>query len=717
MIRLTLIVALLFSAFIALPAQDQINVAQYQKLPLIAEKIDFVPYRSTSTVQPDLWVTQNPGSWQGVRLVAWKPPVATVCASRVGDPKSIRTTYVHVLSFPPALRLKLNDLAPKAAEAMRDKAGANTLVLADGRTLQDVTLLYAVPYFIHVCHAGGEEDISLKIVEPNYSALHNLTSDTVYMRHLTLKDGTTLEEARIAAQDPEMTRVSHSGGSLPVALADLPLEAADLVVRNLIEKGRFADEVLSGQARSQKERSRTASSRPTPVPTPTPTPRPDLIRKGPWQYAQLPLNYGKVLHDVTIVGFDEHSIYIEGDSEKSVSLTHLPPEVLADLGDMPYKMLEGFLSKGLVAKERSQVFQAIRNPNADKPFADATGGKLLGYVGPGYIVLSNRYRNYDGAVVGLPKPLGGASEAFILVQDFAHLGNARDRKWWHEYDPRPLPELTVEWPLIFRPCLLDADSVLLDPFEGKYTLFGNEHKIMKRAWRISLPSSEKYAFVETMHGYYFGILSTKSDLIEAGMTWTQLVAHQSMPFVLNKTNQKPLKAGQSIIKISDNDGSTQAAITSFHPEHAQILSTHYRRLIEQGMPGLVMLLQVPQDDGVELVNSRSEPLDFSRQKETFLNRVSLEYVSETDSTVVMKFVVQQRERTVDREKEGTRVVVKEGPWRDSKKEAILELNKDPDGGVRLTDGVRIYEIQPSRVTDPQLITYDVLANSLSKKTR
>jgi len=716
MMRPVFLACLFLLTLSGVKAQDQVNLAQHQKLPLLAEEIVFQPYRTKLKDQADVRIMGDPGTWRDVRLVEWAPPVATISGKSVST-SWVQTNFVHVMSFPPALRPRLTELAPLAAAA-KDVKTANTLILKNGRRLEDVKLIRAVPLTVHLSHSAGEEDIPLKLLESNYSSRHNLTPDSIYYRQLTLKDGTILDDARIVAKDPENTRIMHGAGSMTVKLQDLPPEAADLVETHLISKSLFRDEVLSTAARAQKERARAAT--PTQTPSATPTPKPELVRKsGFLQYAQIPLNYGKVLRDVTIVGFDNSSLYIEGDPDQtSVRMDSVPPDVLKDAGGTPYDLLATLLSDGLVARERSPIFEAIRNKTAEKPFADATGGKMIGYVGAGYVVKSNRYRNYDGAVVTLPRPFGELQEVFALVRDFAHLGRSRDRKWWNENDQRPLPERKEDaWNLRFRPCPINADSVLLDAFERKYTLFGNERGIMKHAWQIVLPGLDRYHFVETVHGLFFGILSSKADLLEAGMTWPQLVAHQSMPFALSKVSQKPIKANQPIIKLADNDGSTQAAITAFHPSSSQITSAHYRRLIEQGIPGLMALMQVPQTDGVSPLGSGGDAEDFSRQKETLISRVALEYVSETDSTLLTKFVVQQKERTVERSRENGRVIVKESPWKDAKKEAFVELPKDNDGGVRLTDGQKIYEIQPNRVTDSQIITYEVKPNVLNKKTR
>jgi hypothetical protein len=712
--RLLIVVSLIFCSFSArLSAQESVNVAQHQVLPLIGDKITFLPYNSTTENVARIRIFYTPGTCYDVRLVNWSPPLATVSFRSGAGVLYTTTRIIHAFSFPPEIRAKLNQLAPMAAAA-KIKDYENTLILKDGRRLENVTILYAYPYAIHVSHSSGEEDLRRSIIDPNFKGSQDLTSDSVYYKQLPLKDGTILEHAHIIAQSPETVRVSHSGGIMSLKMQDIPPEAAKLVQEYLISRGKMNDEVLNASARSEKNLPRATPF--PPQPKPAPTAKPELIRKGPFQYAQLPLNNGKVLHDVTITGFDWTSIQVEGDvTQTKFSSSEFPSEVLDDIGGSRYKILSEFLSDGLVAHERSPVFEAILKPGEEWRYHNATGGKTIGYVGTGFVVKSNRYRNFDGAVAGFSKTFGGFEEAYVLVPDFAHLGKPKDKKWWNENDANPLPDLSGKTPLVFKFYALDANTVLLDPFEGKYTLFGNERKVMKHAWRIVAGDSDRYAFVETDHGYYFGILSQKGDLAEAKMTWPQLLSHQSMPFVISKENQKPIKAGQPIIKITDYDGSQQSALSSFKPEQRQIEPSQYRRLSEQGLPGVLVLQQSPEDDGVDFVGSDREPATYSVQKEEIINRIVLEYVSETNDVLTTKFIKQQRERTVERERVDGRTNVKEGPWQEVKKEIYLELPKDADGGVRLTDGEKIYEIQPSRIGDSQLVVYKVAANVLNKQ--
>lgn len=712
--RLLQIFGLFFIVLFKAAAQEPINLAQHEALPLLGREIVFQKYQSPQKNQTDLNYHSNPGTWQDVRLVDWSPPIVTISGA---TGTFIRTEFVHIMSFPPQLRTKISELAPQA-KAARDSRNARTLVLKDGRRLEEVTLQYAVPSVIHVSHSLGEEDIPLKLVESSYSTRHGLTGDSVYHRQVTLADGTVLDGARIVAVDPENIRIMHSAGSMPAKVQDIPPDVAKQVGTYLIAKNLFREESLSIMARNQKERAANAPRRAavTPSPTPEPTPRPELVRKSePFQYAQIPLNDGKrILHNVAIIGFSRD--LVETD-QGQISRRDIPLEVVADLSGLPYELLEKLLTSGLVARGRSPIFEAIRNPNNEKPFADATGGKMSGYVGTGYLVLSNRYRNYDGAVVALPKPLGDKQEAFVLVRDFFHMGEDRHRKWWNEYDKVPLPEAEDRWKLRFCPRPVDPSSVLLDPFEGKYTLFGNERGIMRNAWQIGSDLWSSYHIVETAQGYFLGRLSFKEGVVESTMTWPQLVTHRAMPFEIKKVSQKALKPGQAIIRLTDGDGSIQAAMTAFDPTNSQIRPMHYRRLIEQGLPGLLVLTQIPQTDGVETLREEGEAKDFAVLKESQIFRLVLEYVSETESTLLIKFEIQKRERTVERTRENGRVIVKELPWKNTKNESFVEMVKDFDGSVRLNDGQRIYEIQPSRVTDSQLIVYEIKANTLDKKTR
>ncbi len=95
---------------------------------------------------------------------------------------------------------------------------------------------------------------------------------------------------------------------------------------------------------------------------------------------------------------------------------------------------------------------------------------------------------------------------------------------------------------------------------------------MKRAWKIvEAESPTSYAIVETLNGYYFGILAQRQSLAEATMTWPQLVGAKSTPYTLQKVTDRPLRAGQTILRLAD--ASHAPAFTS--PSSARIYPGHY----------------------------------------------------------------------------------------------------------------------------------------------
>ncbi len=115
------------------------------------------------------------------------------------------------------------------------------------------------------------------------------------------------------------------------------------------------------------------------------------------------------------------------------------------------------------------------------------------------------------------------------------------------------------------------------------------------------------------------------------------------------------------------------------------------------MPGLLVLLQTPQSDGTEAASSESAD-SYRSQKQVEIQKVSLDYVSETSSTMLLKLSVDQRERTVERKDDPKGLtLVEEGNWKNRSASKVSEFEKDPDGGVRFTDGERVYDIQRPRV--------------------
>lgn len=61
-----------------------------------------------------------------------------------------------------------------------------------------------------------------------------------------------------------------------------------------------------------------------------------------------------------------------------------------------------------------------------------------------------------------------------------------------------------------------------------------------------------------------------------------------------------------------------------------------------------------------------------------------------------------------------KITIEETPWKRKRLEQPCELEKDADGGLRFTDGQKIYELLPQRVGGMVLHTYTITGNSLQK---
>lgn len=689
--------------------------ARHERLPLIAQQIAFLSIHNMPlTEEQRRHATSAPGVWHDVRLVAWEPPIATI-SGLDGDSKNLTSIYVHILSFPENLRPSVTELA-KVIPPSNGSSDSSTLTLPDGRKLEDAKFLWSTPEAVHLSFRGGEGDFAIQQIEWPFLKANQISYRFICFPELTLKGRTEpLKNVQIIAQDANLCRIRHSSGGGPYSIALLPDDVAALVQKHFIAKGIFSDRFEAPPQR------RTASTSPTPARvkashTPAPPPE-EVIRSGPGRYAKLPIKNRESLRDVTITKIDETSFcYTEAKNPDEVrfgSLSELPSGVAEDLGMPLVPTLRAMLSQGLVTRARSPLFEVVKRDTAAGGLADIVGGKLLANVGPGFLAPITDLRRFDGRVITLPKPIAGVSRAYILDRDFAILGSRKFREWWQGESGRPFPEFSNRMEFALATC--DENTVLLDGYTGRFTLFGNEHGLMKRAWKIiSLGAPTPYAVVETLSGYYFGILAQRQDLAEATMTWPQLVANKSTPYALKKVTDRPLRVGQTILRLAD--ASRAPAFTA--PASARIYPGHYRTLTEKGMPGLLVILQTPQSDGMEPVSSSDSAESYRSQKQVEIQKVALEYVSETASTMLLKLVTDQRERLVERKDDAKGLtLVEEDTWKSRSISKVYEFEKDPDGGVRFTDGERIYDIQRPRIGDTILTIYELTEDPLIRAPR
>lgn len=710
-----LLVLLLSLPLLGARAQEAPLRARHEKLPLIAPQVAFLSIRNMPlTEEQRQHADSDPGVWHDVRLVAWKPPIATISGLE-GDSKSLTSVYVHILSFPENLRPSVTELA-KVIPPSKGSSDSSTLTLPDGRKLEDAKFLWSTPEAVHLSFRGGEGDFAIQQIEWQFLKANQISYRFICFPELTLKGRPEpLKNVQIIAQDANLCRIRHSTGGGPYSISLLPDDVAALVQKHFIAKGIFSDHFEAPPQR------RTASTSPAPArvkasPTPAPPPE-EVIRIGPARYAKLPIKNREPLRDVTITKIGETIFcYTEAKSpeeERFGSLSELPDGVAEDLGMPLVPTLRAMLSQGLVTRSRSPLFEVVERDTAAGGLADIVGGRLLANVGPGFLAPITDLRRFDGRVITLPKPIAGVSRAYILDRDFAILGSRKFREWWQGESGMPFPEFSNRAEFALAIC--DENTVLLDGYTGRFTLFGNEHGLMKRAWKIiSLGAPTPYAVVETLSGYYFGILAQRQDLAEASMTWPQLVGSKSTPYALKKITDRPLRPGQPILRLAD--ASRAPAFTS--PAGARVYPGHYRTLTEKGMPGLLVILQTPQSDGTETASSSDSTESYRSQKQVEIQKVSLEYVSETSSTMLLKLVTDQRERLVERKDDAKGLtLVDEDTWKNRSTSKVHELEKDPDGGVRFTDGERIYDIQRPRIGDAILTVYEVTQDALIRPPR
>jgi len=686
-----------------------VNEVQHRNLPSYAASVTFLKYTGTDAVGlvRDQDMTYNPGTWSDVRILSWNPPLTTISGYQSGV---FRITHVHILSFPPDKRAGLADAAKAAKPVLASDADKDSVLLKDGRILRHAVMLRATPEGALIKHDGGTDLVPPANLTPDFHRNHRPFGRFLYFAELPLADGAKLTAARVGAIDAENCRIAHAAGVLAVPLASLPEEAQALVRKYLIEPRLFATEVLTDPASRSKPAPRAAQSRPTPTPAPV------LQKTSPGHYAVLPLAGGLVLRDVSLLSVGETVVHYQetGKEPRFASWKDFPAEVRDELALDLYPTLIEILRHGVVSSGRSPIYALAGNERVEKEIdfeteaKEAGGGRIVARVGRGFVVIAAKNKAAGGAAVRLPKPLAGLTRGFVTPSDFAHLGPPSWRKWWSESGPDPLPEVVADDAynrVTFAPVVLDPDAVLLDAFDPRFTLLGNRQGVMRRAWRVEPAAHPGFALVETDAGFYFGVLTRVEKLAETQMTWEQLVAQRSGVFALEKTGQKTVRPDATLLQV--NDSGPLASRLMLSPGGLRVYPSHHRIIVDKGMSGLITALEASQTDTVELAASNSTET-FEHKTETEIERLTVQLNSVSADSVFLKVISQVRERKVDRAP---------GPWKSRKEEKIFELPRDPDGGIRLTDGNTIYELAFPKVGGAQFTTYVPKENALSKAPR
>jgi hypothetical protein len=691
-----------------------ISEVQHQALPRFESEIEFVPYKGRMEKLPYDDRTLNPRGWSDVRIVAINGELVTIS----GYPhrgKGFLSEDVHVMCFPLKLRPRLLEAAA-AARPILAQNDPNAILLTNGKVLPKASIVSATPNSATIEFEGGSQTVGLDKIASSYRRSLALPGKFVYFRELTLNDGRKLAKVRVAATDSENCRIAHEAGSLGVPLDALPEVERKIVSEQLIGPGLFAAEVITDPDLLIKRRVHAGGA-----PAPKPTPAAVLEKAGFNSYAVLPLKSGAVLRNAKIVGVGPEGVTVLVDGSRgTVSKSDLPEEVYLEAGGTFAPMFAELLTHGVVAKGGSEIFELLgQNPQAPD-FEDAAkkarGGRMLARVGPGYLLMEGRNRNWEGAAVQFPKPPSNFTRGYIMTADFAHLGVKSWREWWHGGDRDPLAGTLSdkgEYRGKFEPVELNKDMLLLDPFEARFTLFGNEQGAMKRAWRIEEPLRKGLAIVETKSGFYLGVLVEKSDLAETHMTWAELLAHRSGGYNIEKTGQRQLQPGSTVFQAN---GKTDPERLSRSLQGARLQPGHYRTLIDRGVESTRLQMETSQADNVEIL---AEPAgDFSRTKEVDVEKVTVQFRSMAAGTAVFQVVVDQREREVERTYDGSGAMGISGTqWKSRKVEKSFELETELDGGLRFLEGDTIYELTFPKVGGYLLATYSVKANPLSRAPR
>ena len=141
---------------------------------------------------------------------------------------------------------------------------------------------------------------------------------------------------------------------------------------------------------------------------------------------------------------------------------------------------------------------------------------------------------------------------------------------------------------------------------------------------------------------------------------------------------------------------------------------HFRALLQRGVEAAVQDRVLPKGDGVQfpeggVESSTSPALDIV----TVTDQVDAKLKDVLPHAYVFDIESKQRVIEIRKENVGGRTSFKESAPQRRKQNNVAEIPPDLDGGLRLTDGQRIYELKPA-LGGTELTVWETERNKLKR---
>lgn len=393
---------------------------------------------------------------------------------------------------------------------------------------------------------------------------------------------------------------------------------------------------------------------------------------------------------------------------------------LLEIHDAPSKLLldfeefEELFRRVVVTDGRTQLYELSRDGlEGGQTFQQLAQNPPLGAgfvsVPEGYLLAHMNWMSLPASAIELLMPI--SKRAFAVANVGSLIGLAPS-KWWNEHAGHRKDTFMPGRLVKKEP---SKNGVLYSPFNPETPLLGNTVGEMKRLWvEHRAGKNGALSLVETANGLFLGYYHEHSALEASELTWADAIRDKSGRFFLTKVSVEKIKPGDSFLRIFD--ASARKVLGAEFKEVGQLKlgGQHFQALLQRGLEAAVQDRVLPQGDGVRFpefgIESVSSP---ALDRVVITDQVDARLKDMLPHAYIFDVESKQRVIEIRKEKSGGRITLQESKPQRRKQNEVVEVAPDLDGGLRLTDGKRIYELKPA-LGGVELVVWEAARNNLKR---
>lgn len=392
-----------------------------------------------------------------------------------------------------------------------------------------------------------------------------------------------------------------------------------------------------------------------------------------------------------------------------------------ELHDAPSKLLIDFeefdelFRRAVVANRRTQLYELSSDGlEGGKAFQELAKNPPpgMGFVSvpEGYLLANMNWINLPTPAVELVLPLGRRAFA---VADASNLVGLSPSEWWNEHAGHGSAALPVPSRLTKKDP--SKNGVLYSPFNPEAPLLGNTTGEMKRLWVAHQKDSYgALALVETGNGLFFGYYHEHAALEASELTWSDAIREKSGRFSLTKVSAEKIKPGENFLRLFDASARKVLGAEFKDVGQLKLGGQHFQALLQRGVEAAVQDRVLPQGDGVVFPESGIESVSSpALDKVVITDQVDAKLKDVLPHAYIFDVEAKQRVIEVRKEGSGGRTTFQESRPQRRKQNEVVEVPPDLDGGLRLTDGKRVYELKPA-LGGTELVVWEAERNKLRR---